>query len=316
MYRSHAALTAWFETWLSVPVSSFYCQTTPTCTQIVYALAMLGRWARLVTPSMMAESPASFPDELTVPQEATGPAVDLSGLTADLGISGAAAAAAADAQSVPGISSSAATPSGNSDSSVEKGPCGYNADRYRDMIDPRLPSALLRLQSQLQHAPGLAIDAPSMLSTVYTRFLQASASIQRRSVESENREPNAWTVSALKIIFTRARLEEWADLVSLGANRPGLDEAVGQQPQAGPDVVAHGMAYSMDGGHNNFTMTAYPEEGLTSDAMGCGSGAPWMPDLTQTGDPVMWLDRYMDWAPHHQPPPSAMVNPQLGNMEQ
>jgi hypothetical protein len=46
-YRSHAAIKAWFDAFLSYPVSSYYCVPLPISINMIYATIVLGRWAKL-----------------------------------------------------------------------------------------------------------------------------------------------------------------------------------------------------------------------------------------------------------------------------
>ncbi|KAK7954281.1 hypothetical protein PG988_014975 [Apiospora saccharicola] len=47
LYRSNAALKAWFECWLSIEVSEYFYLTMPLCGQLINAVMLLSRWFKL-----------------------------------------------------------------------------------------------------------------------------------------------------------------------------------------------------------------------------------------------------------------------------
>ncbi|KEY71660.1 hypothetical protein S7711_09628 [Stachybotrys chartarum IBT 7711] len=59
LYRSSQALKAWFEDWFSFPVSNYPSLPLPVIVDMTYAITILGRWAKLVTPG--AVRPAASP---------------------------------------------------------------------------------------------------------------------------------------------------------------------------------------------------------------------------------------------------------------
>ncbi|KAI0127084.1 hypothetical protein BJ170DRAFT_596643 [Xylariales sp. AK1849] len=46
-YRSHAALKSWFESWLSVDITDYFYLPMPASAQLITAITMLSRWAKL-----------------------------------------------------------------------------------------------------------------------------------------------------------------------------------------------------------------------------------------------------------------------------
>ncbi|KAI1334614.1 hypothetical protein F5Y15DRAFT_409568 [Xylariaceae sp. FL0016] len=49
-YRSSAALKTWFEFWLSIEVADYFVLPMPACAQLINAVTMLSRWAKLSSP--------------------------------------------------------------------------------------------------------------------------------------------------------------------------------------------------------------------------------------------------------------------------
>ncbi|KAI0000239.1 hypothetical protein F4779DRAFT_631208 [Xylariaceae sp. FL0662B] len=51
-YRSSTALKSWFELWLSIDTSDYFVLPMPICSQLINAVTMLSRWAKLSSPEM------------------------------------------------------------------------------------------------------------------------------------------------------------------------------------------------------------------------------------------------------------------------
>ncbi|KAI1076236.1 hypothetical protein F5B20DRAFT_573018 [Whalleya microplaca] len=49
-YRSNTALKSWFELWLSIEISDYFILPMPICAQLINAVTMLSRWAKLASP--------------------------------------------------------------------------------------------------------------------------------------------------------------------------------------------------------------------------------------------------------------------------
>ncbi|KAM0332410.1 hypothetical protein ACHAQA_002690 [Verticillium albo-atrum] len=62
-YQSNAALKAWYEDWLSVPVSSYYCLPMPGHLEITYVVTILGRWAKLAAPGTIRPVSTALPPD-------------------------------------------------------------------------------------------------------------------------------------------------------------------------------------------------------------------------------------------------------------
>jgi hypothetical protein len=60
-YQSSTALKAWFDAWLTIPVMSYYSLPQPTFSLIVYAVTMLGRWAKYAVPPATLQKKSEVP---------------------------------------------------------------------------------------------------------------------------------------------------------------------------------------------------------------------------------------------------------------
>lgn len=271
LYNTSASVTAWFDTWLAVPVSSYYCQTTSVAAQLVYALTMLGRWAQLSTPR-----PKHEPDPR--PQKPT------EGLYS-FELDRRSASRPSRAGLSPEEAAHAVRPAFKSGQTLP--PCE---------VDPDLTAAVASLQTQLQSHPGLIVNIPDILSTICNRFEQANATFQISSTDTGNKDNNMWSMTALKVRITRAKLERWAEMVS----KEGENHSPSQQLKADMDTSMTDWAFPQqtasgplpDGVWNMSAPTMDPEQMQMPNSYG---STPWRSDLLTGVDPTVWFDGYLDW---------------------
>ncbi|CAH0056510.1 unnamed protein product [Clonostachys solani] len=260
IYQSRNALLAWFEHWLSVSVSSYYRQTLSTCTQLIYAISMLGRYAKFINSKALKRGPGvtSLSVAASNCQRETTLVVE------------------PQRSSTSGLTSPASTIA-ESPSSVEKEPCPFVPKRADEWSNPRIPDAVASFQERLDKEPGLEIDVTRILSTLRTRVQQVGDLMQQAAVPEESKDSNLWVISALKILMIQEKLEYWANSVlqktaSLSLNdRPG-DQAPDQFYQNGanqynPDMVDFGSSMAFQ----------------------------WTGDLMHSTENFGWLNEYGDW---------------------
>ncbi|KAK8058207.1 hypothetical protein PG994_008655 [Apiospora phragmitis] len=63
LYRSNAALKAWFECWLSIDVSEYFYLTMPLCGQLINAVMLLSRWFKLSSMDPPTAGPPNPPQQ-------------------------------------------------------------------------------------------------------------------------------------------------------------------------------------------------------------------------------------------------------------
>lgn len=283
VYQSSAALTAWFNAWLNVPVPSYYYQTTAVGSHLVYALTMLGRWAKLVTPRFEGNTPMS--------QDESTDTSSVSLYDSDI--------AQSQCETGPG-SSRVSTPLSTHHEPL--GGRGPPPRSYAPDSDPDLPTAVAALRAQLQTQPGLVVNIPEILSALCNRFEQANATFQTCSADPERMHNNLWLSTALKIRITRAKLERWAELVSAGTDALNLDgddvEGLKMQEWFGsmPHLTEPGL-------HHHHHM-GFPDDGTTlvqdplqpePHLQNAGPSTPWTSELLAGIDPDIWFDGNLDW---------------------
>ena len=285
IYQSHTALTAWFDNWMSIPVSSYYCQTASTCVQIVYAISRLGRWARLVTVQALQKSETIHDED---DDRHLGDTLDPS--LASMGLTSGSSPSLS-------LSSTAPTPSG-SETGVDRELCPYNPNRPDESLDPTLPVAVASVQTQLGRFPGLMIDIPQILSTIQKRFQDVSASIQRQSVPAEQQDLNAWSMNAIKIFLTRAKLEHWAELVAEGVEALSLgDKGCLSGSTSGASLPAGMMMEDslMGDLSKNLLQEGFLQDNMDMSYYYGSQTNPWVNDMVQNGDASTWFEGYLNW---------------------
>ncbi|KAK4084370.1 uncharacterized protein Triagg1_850 [Trichoderma aggressivum f. europaeum] len=269
IYQSSAALTAWFNSWLSLPISTYYFQTTAVGSHLVYALVMLARWARLATPRAMYEGKTTMPDD----PSANNPNVAL--YNSDM----------VNSQCDPNMT-------------VDK--CGMPRGRVTarpDLDDPELAAAVAILRTQLQTQPGLMINIPEILSAISGRFEHANATFQLCSADPERVNKNVWMMTALKVRITRAKLEKWAELVSEGSENMHLENRSEPDQRMADWQAAMHMPQTECAGLDD--MGLFADDGLQEPQMDNNWGnmahTSWTTDLLSGFDPSGWFDGYVDW---------------------
>ncbi|KAF7560362.1 hypothetical protein G7046_g3777 [Stylonectria norvegica] len=266
LYLTRNALVAWFDNWLAVPVSAYYCQTTEFAAQLIYSIAMLGRWARLETPRTMFAVDGS-----ASPGQSAGTRSGKDGLE-----TGSSPEAVAASRIIAG--------------EVEE-PCLFGQIPQPKVSNTKLATAVAELQVHLRQQAGLSINIPQILTLICSRFEEASATFPVSSTHVGSVDThNPWTMSALKIRLTREKLERWSDLV--------FQETQALKTQSGNDNDSTMSDWAM----NITTMNSvqYEEPSLQQDQTQLQSLSGTRPytndDVLQGIDPAIWFDEYLDWS--------------------
>ncbi|KAF7550117.1 hypothetical protein G7046_g8123 [Stylonectria norvegica] len=293
-YQSRAAMQRFFDNWLSIPVSEYYCQTTSVAAQLVYGLTMLGRWAKFTAPITPSQPPTPMPHD----PSANNPNVT---------------AFKVDSEYSASISggSRMGTPAGSSPSAHGKRPQITDQIKLREGTDPRLPAAVAALRSQLSSQPGLALDVSGILTQVCARLEEANAALQVASAEPGVWDHNLWSMSAIKVRITRAKLERWAEIVTAGTGALKLTDGddddddsrdTNMEEIRGPETGES----SMDGSEE-FLNNDLPPDPMQASSNWNGT-TPWTSDMLQGVDPSIWFDGYLDWG--------AVIMNSMGTLEQ
>lgn len=287
-YQSRNALNQFFDNWLSIPVSEYYRQTTPIAAQLVYGLTMLGRWAKFTVPITLNQQPQ------------TPMPVDTSenNLNRDM--------FKADSEYAASLQSGKPTPSEPSPSSRDKDSQEVGQIVLREGTDPRLPGAVAALRSQIQTQPGLSLDVSGFLTGICSRFEEANARFQVGPAEPGALDHTLWTMSAVKVRITRAKLERWAEIVAAGTEALKLQDDQERDTNMEDGESVDTSKSSIDGSEPFLNNNG----DLAADSMqpNWNATTPWTSEMLQGVDPSIWFDGYLDWG--------AVIMNSMGNLEQ
>lgn len=280
-YQSRNALKQFFDHWLSVPIPEYHNQTTPIAAQLIYGMTMLGRWTKFTAQIPLSRPPMPMPEDTS----ARDPNVELY---------------KADSEYSASVSPAHATPSVTTPGGGETSSQGASPIVLREGTDPRLLAAVAALRSQIQTQPGLYLDVTGILSGIYAKFEEANASFQASSAEPDNPDHNLWSMSAIKVRITRAKLERWVEIVSSGTEALKIHDD--------RDTEMEDRSTS-DNGRLGTTGRAQPGNEIQMDGYEIPewNEMPWNPDMLQGVDPSIWFDGYLDW---------GAVMSSMGNVEQ
>ncbi|KAK0706239.1 hypothetical protein B0T26DRAFT_725883 [Lasiosphaeria miniovina] len=187
--RFTAALKAWLDNWLAIPVCSYFYMPQPAYAQLVHAATMISRWTRVAGPSAVELSSAagiavsaSQRESVTLPWEPT-PALSGVPPCPDLmSLSRPPASAASSAQ----------------------------------VVSAQVVSAQIvnTLRAQVAAQPNLQVDICGILDTMAARF--KAAKDEMAAAQGVDWENDTWDLAAEHLKMKKARVEKWRDMVAMG----------------------------------------------------------------------------------------------------
>lgn len=137
-YRSNAALKKWFELWLSFEITDYYYLPMPTCAQLLVAVTLLSRWAKLA--GVDTPQPPADPDS-------------------------------------PNTMNARAHAQGLRDPSSFSQPSPIDPEAKFPDAEPAVASAVARIKAQIQSSPELHLDVIGILRAMVVRFEQARSEV-------------------------------------------------------------------------------------------------------------------------------------------
>ncbi|KAF7537789.1 hypothetical protein G7054_g3480 [Neopestalotiopsis clavispora] len=176
--RFTAALKTWLNSWLAIPVCSYFYMPQPAYAQLVHAATMLARWARIAGPGAVKLSSVDTAASQKEPIIPSQPTPALSGVP-----------------SCPDLSLPRSSPSESS-----------------QVVSAQI---LNTLRAQVMAEPKLQIDICGILDTMAARFKAAKEEMgAAQGVEWEN---DTWDLAAEHLKLKKARIEKWPDIVAMAA---------------------------------------------------------------------------------------------------
>ncbi|OAL03611.1 hypothetical protein IQ06DRAFT_344848 [Phaeosphaeriaceae sp. SRC1lsM3a] len=173
-----AALNAWVEHWLAIPVCSYFYMSQPAYVQLVHGAMMLSRWVRLAGPNSIK----LFGARTTISQkEVTDPLHPL-----------------------PSLSGVPSCP----DLSLPRPPSSQSTQLMSAQI-------MASLRAEVTAQSSLQIDILGILDTMAARFEAAKKEmVAAQGVEWEN---DTWDFAAAHSKMKKARIEKWCEMVYMAA---------------------------------------------------------------------------------------------------
>lgn len=173
-----AALKAWLENWLAIPVCSYFYMPQPAYVQLVHGAMMLSRWVRVAGPSAVKLSSAGTAvsqKEFTVPWQPT-----------------------------PALSGVPSCP----DLSLPRPPASVPTQVVSAQI-------LNTLRAKVTAQPNLQVDILSILDTMAARF--EAAKKEMAAAQGVDWENDTWDFAAEHLKMKKARVEKWCEMVTMAA---------------------------------------------------------------------------------------------------
>ncbi|TVY36753.1 hypothetical protein LSUB1_G007916 [Lachnellula subtilissima] len=173
-----AALKAWLENWLAIPVCSYFYMPQPAYVQLVHGAMMLSRWVRVAGPSAVKLSSAGTAvsqKEFTVPWQPT-----------------------------PALSGVPSCP----DLSFPRPPASLSTQVVSAQI-------LNTLRAKVTAQPNLQVDILGILDTMGARF--EAAKKEMAAAQGMDWENDTWDFAAEHLKMKKARVEKWCEMVAMAA---------------------------------------------------------------------------------------------------
>jgi hypothetical protein len=174
-----AALKAWLENWLAIPVCSYFYMPQPAYVQLVHGAMMLSRWVRVAGPSAVKLSNA-------------GTAVSQKEF-------------AAPWQPTPALSGVPSCP----DLSLPRPPASVSTQVVSAQI-------LNTLRAKVTAQPDLQVDILGILDTMAARF--EAAKKEMAAAQGVDWENDTWDFAAEHLKMKKARVEKWCEMVAMAAS--------------------------------------------------------------------------------------------------
>nr|XP_036578034.1 arsenate reductase [Colletotrichum truncatum]KAF6785164.1 arsenate reductase [Colletotrichum truncatum] len=193
LYRANAALRTWYDEWLGIPIPVYPYMPMAVSMDAVYAVTILGRWAKISIASTVRHR--QVPVDSPLPPDPSGN------------------------YNNPSPQTSAPTPASSAPTTT---PASSSSTPSPD--DAKLAQAVAALKVQLETQPALALDVMSIMDRLCNAMEQASAWVAQRSEDPAGLEHDFWSLSAAKMKIAQLKLEHWAAMVAEEAESDGDEE--------------------------------------------------------------------------------------------
>ncbi|KAJ8110049.1 hypothetical protein OPT61_g7004 [Boeremia exigua] len=176
-----AALKAWLENWLAIPVCSYFYMPQPAYAQVVYGAMMLSQWIRVAGPNAVKRPSAGSTMAQKEPTDPWQPTPALSG--------------------VPPCP----------DLSLPRPP----ASGTTQVVSAQILNAI---RAQVTAQPNLQVDIFGVLDTMGARF--EAAKKEMAAAQGMDWENDTWDFAAVHLKLKKVRVEKWCEIVNRGRSMP------------------------------------------------------------------------------------------------
>jgi hypothetical protein len=173
-----AALKAWLEDWLAIPVCSYFYMPQPAYSQLVHGAMMLSRWVRVAGP-------------IAVKLSSVGTAVPQKDFTVPW-------------QPLPALSGVPSCP----DLSLPRPPASIPTQVVSAQI-------LNTLRAKVAAQPSLQVDVLGILDLMAARF--EAAKKEMAAAQGVDWENDTWDFAAEHLKMKKARVEKWCEMITMAA---------------------------------------------------------------------------------------------------
>ncbi|KFY41583.1 hypothetical protein V495_04881 [Pseudogymnoascus sp. VKM F-4514 (FW-929)] len=205
-----AALKAWLENWLAIPVCSYFYMPQPAYVQVVHGAMMLSRWVRVAGPSAVKLSSAG-----TAMSKIESPVFW---------------------QKTPALSGVPSCP----DLSLPRPPASAPTQAVSTQI-------LNTLRAMVAAQPNLQVDILGILDTMAARF--EAAKKEMAAAQGVDWENDTWDFAAQHLKMKKARIEKWSETVAMaaGEGKSPLTEAHDSAYEGSREAINMLAGQSVDG---------------------------------------------------------------------
>lgn len=204
LYHSNCALKGWFDILLSTTASTCVVMPSTLSTHIIYAITVMGRWAKLTAPWLATSQKPTIGN----------------------GILPSNGNPCCDSHSNSNSNNPAKVHQTSMKETLEP-----RASILRNFPSPAIPPPIAALKAHLASTPGMAFDILKVLEAMEKLFENVVELMEKDGADDDQLNDNSdritsiWHLAVRKIRISRAKLQRFCDMASQGAidlNEEGL----------------------------------------------------------------------------------------------
>ncbi|PSR82023.1 hypothetical protein BD289DRAFT_25472 [Coniella lustricola] len=320
-HKAKAALTGFFDAYLSLPVEFYNVMPVYTMTQIIWGITMLARWANLMGPGRARSKTANdllnrhkviWDPSAQRPQASTACEAGVAPQTSHQEGHVCALAKAGSPSYL--MSASGNDPVDDVVSRLRHLPPSFthptqiSATHIREAADPKIPRVIAALKARLQPQRDLNLDIVDIMAKLGNRVEEVHRMREDRFLEGWQND--IWHICSKKILIARAKLEKFAELID-APTASRMQPKHTQERDCDEAMDAVSLTTATNNGHGS--TQGQPAGGL-ADTQGNDQASSaggfnlstlddaeffdglWMGSAFDPLDPSLWLTDDLDWS--------------------